>query len=76
LKVKLELKMSGLVLKDKNNQKIKRDEFKLSWVEERTMEEILKLSSEWIKDKTFLEKRIPGFVKVRESSLTIEPIDE
>jgi hypothetical protein len=47
-----------------------------SWVSDLSQEEILSMSSEWLKDKNFLTSRMEGLKKVGESSLTIEPLEE
>jgi hypothetical protein len=48
----------------------------LSWVSDLSEEEVLSISNNWLKDQSFLTRRMVGLEKVEESSLTIEPLEE
>jgi hypothetical protein len=78
MKVKFTLNMSNLVVSENQSageeKHINRITF--SWVSDLSQEEILSMSSEWLKDKNFLTSRMEGLKKVGESSLTIEPLEE
>jgi hypothetical protein len=78
MKVKFTLNMSNLVVSENQSateeKRINRITF--SWVSDLSQEEILSMSSEWLKDKNFLTSRMEGLKKVGESSLTIEPLEE
>ena len=78
MKVKFTLNMANLVISENesagNDRQINRITF--SWVSDLSQEEILSMSSEWLKDKNFLTSRMEGLKKVGESSLTIEPLEE
>ncbi|HVP36153.1 MAG TPA: hypothetical protein VMT04_04080 [Terriglobales bacterium] len=78
MKVKFTLNMSNLIVSENgstgDDRQINRITF--SWVSELSQEEILSMSSEWLKDKNFLTSRMEGLKKVGESSLTIEPLEE
>lgn len=71
MKVKFTLNMSNLLMDEKHINRIT-----LSWVSELSEEEILSISNNWLKDQSFLTRRMAGLEKVGESSLTIEPLEE
>jgi hypothetical protein len=71
MKVKFTLNMSNLLMGEKNINKIT-----LSWVTDLSEEEVLSISNNWLKDQSFLTRRMVGLEKVEESSLTIEPLEE
>jgi len=48
----------------------------LAWTSDLSEEEILCISNHWLKDQSFLTRRMVGLEKVGESSLTIEPLEE
>lgn len=71
-KIKLTLRMSHVVLEGANSQV---DAVEISCVEEKTEEETLTLSKQWLRDQDFLKNHIIGLKKFGESSLTIEPVE-
>jgi hypothetical protein len=46
----------------------------LSWLEPLTHNDILAVSSEWIRTKDFCTRRMVGLEQVGEANLTIEPM--
>ena len=71
MKVKFTLKMFNLSINQRHVNRIT-----LSWVSDLPENEILNISNYWLKDQSFLTKRMTGLDKVEESSLTIEPLEE
>lgn len=71
MRVKFTLNMSNLLMGEENIKKIT-----LSWVSDLSEEEVLSISNNWLKDQSFLTRRMAGLEKVEESSLTIEPLEE
>lgn len=71
MKVKFILEMEELVL---NGQQIKR--VIIEWIEDKTAEEVLQISHNWMTSKFFLTSKINGLKQVGESSLVIQPITE
>ncbi len=78
MKVKFTLNMSNLVVsEDQHSAEEKQiSQITFSWVTDLSQEQILSMSREWLKDKSFLISRMEGLRKVGESSLTIEPLEE
>ena len=78
MKVKFTLNMSNLVVSENQSATEEKhiNRITFSWVSDLSQEEILTMSSEWLKDKNFLTSRMEGLKKVGESSLTIEPLEE
>lgn len=52
------------------------DNMIVDWVEDVTQERVLEISNLWISSQTFLTEKMEGLLKVGESSLTIEPMEE
>ncbi|RKX30065.1 MAG: hypothetical protein DRP47_00045 [Candidatus Zixiibacteriota bacterium] len=71
MKVKFVLIMDDLIVDDRTI-----DQLILDWESDLEQSEILELSHQWISSKNFLTQRMVGLMRVGESSLTIEPIDE
>ncbi|HWR82830.1 MAG TPA: hypothetical protein VN285_05980 [Candidatus Deferrimicrobium sp.] len=71
MRVKFILTMDDLVVEEKCI-----DQVVFDWESEMDQTEILELSHQWITSKNFLTKRMMGLMRVGESSLTIEPLDE
>lgn len=71
MKMKFTLIMEDLIL---NENKV--DNMIIDWVEDVSQQQVLEMSNEWITSKNFLTEKMIGLVKVGESSLTIEPVDE
>lgn len=71
MKVKFVLTMDDVELEGK-----KIDQVILDWETEIDQEEILELSHKWITSKNFLTTRMEGLMRVGESSLMIEPLEE
>lgn len=71
MRVKFVLTMDDLMVDDKGI-----DQLILDWESDLEQSEILDLSHQWITSKNFLTRRMVGLMRVGESSLTIEPIDE
>jgi len=78
MKVKFTLNMVNLVVSENESAEDDRhiSRITVSWVSDLSQEEILSMSSQWLKDKSFLTSRMQGLKKVGESSLTIEPLEE
>jgi len=78
MKVKFTLNMSNLLMSENgsvgNEKHINR--ITLAWTSDLSEEEILCISNHWLKDQSFLTRRMVGLEKVGESSLTIEPLEE
>ena len=71
MRVKFVLTMEDLLVDDNDI-----DQLILDWESDMEQSEILELSHQWITSKNFLTRRMVGLMRVGESSLTIEPIDE
>ena len=71
MKVKFVLTMDNLVVNDKPVEQVI-----LDWVSDIDQDEILDVSHRWITSRNFLTQRIDGLMRVGESSLTIEPLEE
>ena len=71
MQVKFTLTMDDLLVNDQHV-----DSITFSWVSDLSSEEVLCLSQKWMMDKSFLLQRMVGLKKVKESSLTIEPLEE
>ncbi|MBU8934003.1 MAG: hypothetical protein KOO62_08335 [candidate division Zixibacteria bacterium] len=71
MRVKFVLTMDDLLVDDQDI-----DHLILDWESDMEQSEILELSHQWITSKNFLTRRMVGLMRVGESSLTIEPIDE
>ncbi|MDH4223937.1 MAG: hypothetical protein OEV55_10420 [candidate division Zixibacteria bacterium] len=71
MRVKFTLKMFNLLVNQKQVNRIT-----LSWISDLPENEILTISNCWLKDQSFLTRRMTGLDKVGESSLTIEPLEE
>jgi len=71
MKVKFVLTMDDVELEGK-----KIDQVILDWETDIDQEEILELSHKWITSKNFLTTRMEGLMRVGESSLMIEPLEE
>ncbi|MEA2030808.1 MAG: hypothetical protein U9N55_04345 [candidate division Zixibacteria bacterium] len=71
MKVNFVLTMDDVVVDDRTIEQLI-----LDWKSDLDQSEILELSHKWITSKNFLTQRMVGLMRVGESSLTIEPIDE
>ena len=71
MKVKFVLTMDDVVVDDQQF-----DQLILDWVDDMGQEEILEVSHRWITTQNYLTTRMQGLMRVGESSLTIEPLDE
>ncbi|MCD6163397.1 MAG: hypothetical protein J7K40_13435 [candidate division Zixibacteria bacterium] len=71
MKMKFTLIMEDLILDES-----KVDNMIIDWVEDVSQQQVLEMSHEWITSKNFLTEKMIGLIKVGESSLTIEPVDE
>jgi hypothetical protein len=71
MRVKFVLTMEDLVVDDQTV-----DQVTLDWEENLDQQQILELSHSWITSKNFLTQRMEGLIRVGESSLTIEPLEE
>ena len=71
MKVKFVLTMDNLVV---DNREI--DQVTLDWESDLDRQEILEVSHKWITSKNFLTQRMQGLMRVGESTLTIEPLEE
>lgn len=71
MRVKFVLTMDDLVV---NNRTV--DQVVLDWESDLEQDEILDVSHRWITSRNFLTQRMDGLVRVGESSLTIEPLEE
>ena len=71
MRVKFVVTMEDLLVDDNDI-----DQLILDWESDMEQSEILELSHQWITSKNFLTRRMVGLMRVGESSLTIEPIDE
>lgn len=78
--VRITLVMNHVVLEGEDKQEIKCGTIELSWVEEKSQDEILDLSREWLKNQNFIkdrtrQDRLPRLKSVGQSSLTFAPIE-
>lgn len=71
MRVKFVLTMDDLVV---DNRTV--DQVILDWESDLDQDEILDVSHRWITSRNFLTQRMDGLVRVGESSLTIEPLEE
>lgn len=71
MKVKFVLTMDDVVVEDRRI-----DQLVLDWIDDLAQEEILEISHRWITTQNFLTTRMEGLMRVGESSLTIEPLEE
>lgn len=71
MKVKFVLTMDDVVVE---NRKI--DQIIMDWESDINQQEILDVSHQWITTQNFLTQRMVGLMRVGESSLTIEPLEE
>ncbi len=71
MRMRFTLSMEDLVVEEKQI-----DNMILDWVEDVSQERVLEISQQWISSQTFLTERMTGLIKVGESSLTIEPMEE
>jgi hypothetical protein len=71
MKVKFVLTMDDLVVEDRVV-----DQVILDWEAEMDQSDILELSHLWITSRNFLTRRMVGLIRVGESSLTIEPLED
>jgi hypothetical protein len=71
MKVKFVLTMDDVVVE---NRKI--DQIIMDWESDVNQQEILDVSHQWITTQNFLTQRMVGLMRVGESSLTIEPLEE
>ena len=71
MKVKFVLTMEDLLVDDKIV-----DQVILDWESDIDRQEVLDLSHRWITSRNFLTQRMEGLIRVGESSLTIEPLED
>jgi hypothetical protein len=71
MRVKFVLTMDDLVVNDRTV-----DHVILDWESDLDQDEILDVSHRWITSRNFLTQRMDGLIRVGESSLTIEPLEE
>lgn len=71
MKVKFVLTMDDVVVE---NRKI--DQIIMDWESDVNQQDILEVSHQWITTQNFLTQRMVGLMRVGESSLTIEPLEE
>lgn len=71
MRVKFVLTMDDLVVNDRTV-----DQVVLDWESDLDQDEILDVSHRWITSRNFLTQRMDGLIRVGESSLTIEPLEE
>ncbi|PWB73095.1 hypothetical protein C3F09_05675 [candidate division GN15 bacterium] len=71
MKVKFVLTMDDVVVEDR-----KIDQIIMDWESEVDQQDILEVSHQWITTQNFLTQRMVGLMRVGESSLTIEPLEE
>jgi hypothetical protein len=70
VKIQFELNMKEAVVNDKLI-----DQITIIWPEELTAQEVIDISIRWMVTKYFLVNRMDGLQKVKESTLTIQPIN-
>ncbi len=71
MKVKFVLTMDDVVVEDR-----KIDQIIMDWESDVNQQDILEVSHQWITTQNFLTQRMVGLMRVGESSLTIEPLEE
>jgi hypothetical protein len=71
MKVKFILTMDDVVVEDR-----KIDQIIMDWESDVDQQDILDVSHQWITTQNFLTQRMVGLLRVGESSLTIEPLEE
>lgn len=71
MKVKFVLTMDDVVVEGEQI-----DQVIMDWVDDLAHDEILDISHRWITTQNFLTTRMNGLMRVGESSLTIEPIED
>lgn len=71
MKVKFVLTMDDVVVEDR-----KIDQIIMDWESDVDQQDILDVSHQWITTQNFLTQRMVGLMRVGESSLTIEPLEE
>lgn len=71
MKVKFVLTMDDVVVEDR-----KIDQIIMDWESDVDQQDILEVSHQWITTQNFLTQRMVGLLRVGESSLTIEPLEE
>lgn len=71
MKVKFVLTMDDVVVEEESF-----DQIILDWVSDIDQAEIMEVSHKWITTQNFLTNRMQGLMRVGESSLTIEPLEE
>ena len=71
MKVKFVLTMDDVVVEDR-----KFDQIIMDWESDVDQQDILDVSHQWITTQNFLTQRMVGLMRVGESSLTIEPLEE
>ena len=69
MQIQFELTMNNVVVNDKLI-----DQIIIQWPEELTADELLDVSLRWMMTKYFLINRMDGLQKVKDSSLSIQPI--
>ena len=69
MQIQFELTMNNAVVNDKLI-----DQIIIQWPEELTADELLDVSLRWMMTKYFLINRMDGLQKVKDSSLSIQPI--
>jgi hypothetical protein len=71
MKMKFTLIMDEPVVKGRSL-----DSMTLEWTDDVSQDEVLSMSQQWLSSQTFLTERMIGLERVKESSLTIEPIPD
>ena len=71
MKVKFVLTMDDVVVEDR-----KIDQIIMDWESDVNQQDILEVSHQWITTQNFLNQRMVGLMRVGDSSLTIEPLEE
>lgn len=71
MKVKFVLTMDDVVVENR-----KFDQIIMDWESDVNQQDILEVSHQWITTQNFLTQRMVGLMRVGESSLTIEPLEE
>ena len=78
MKFKFTLEMKNLVIKMGKDEKQIVDEMTIEWITDTTRKKVMAISNEYVTDKNFLTdgRTMTGLVKVGESHLSIEPVEE
>jgi hypothetical protein len=71
MKVKFTLTMDDVVVEDRAI-----DQIVMDWETDIDQQRIMEVSHQWITTQNFLTQRMVGLMRVGESSLTIEPLEE